>query len=136
MPLIEWNDALVLDEGVIDDTHREFVDLLNRMYDAPDGELLSILDEFIAHSEAHFGQEQRWMQELDFPPMICHVGEHEGVMEIAREVRRRAAAGDTTYGKILAQGVAEWFENHATSMDSVLAQFIKEQGYVPTGGCD
>ena len=91
MPLMEWNDALVLDEGVIDGTHREFVDLLNRLYDAPDSELLRVLDEFIAHSEAHFGQEQRWMEDLEFPPLSCHVGEHEGVMEIAREVRRRAA---------------------------------------------
>ena len=134
MPLMEWNDALVLDEGVIDGTHREFVDLLNRLYDAPDSELLRVLDEFIAHSEAHFGQEQRWMEDLEFPPLSCHVGEHEGVMEIAREVRRRAAAGDTGYGKILAQSVAEWFTNHATSMDLVLAQYIKERGYVPAEG--
>ena len=132
MPLIEWNETLVLDEGVIDDTHKEFVDLLNRMYDAPDEKLLPILDEFIAHTEAHFAQEQRWMEELAFPPLSCHVGEHEGVMEIAREVRRRTAAGDTRYGKVLAQGIAEWFADHATSMDLVLAQFIKEQGYVPT----
>jgi len=71
---------------------------------------------------------------LEFPPLTCHVGEHEGVLEIAREVRRRAAAGETGYGKILAQGVAEWFANHATSMDLVLAQYIKERGYVPTAG--
>ncbi len=49
-------------------------------------------------------------------------------------MRRRAAAGDAGYGKILAQGVAEWFANHATSMDLVLAQYIKERGYVPTAG--
>jgi hemerythrin-like metal-binding protein len=134
MPLIEWDEALVLDGGVIDDTHKEFVDLLNRMHEAPDDELLDILDQFIAHSEAHFGQEQRWMEELEFPPLSCHVREHEGVMEIVREVRRRAAAGDMGYGKILAQGVAEWFANHATSMDLVLARYIKERGYVPTAG--
>jgi len=132
MPLMEWNEALVLDGGVIDDTHKEFVGLLNRMYEASGDELLDILDQFISHTEAHFGQEQRWMEELEFPPLSCHVSEHEGVLEIAREVRRRAAAGDVSYGKILAQGVAEWFATHATSMDLVLAQFIKERGYVPT----
>ncbi len=134
MSLIEWNDALVLDQGVIDETHKEFVELVNRMYEAEEEQLLPILDEFIAHSEAHFAQEQRWMEELEFPPLPCHVGEHEGVLEIAREVRRRTAAGDNRYGKVLAQGVAEWFANHATSMDLVLAQYIKERGYVPTLG--
>lgn len=74
------------------------------------------------------------MEELAFPPLACHVREHEGVLEIAREVRRRAADGEPSYGKILAQGVAEWFANHANSMDLVLAQYIKERGYVPTAG--
>jgi hemerythrin len=102
------------------------------MHEAADDEMLEILDQFIAHTETHFGQEQRWMEELEFPPLTCHVGEHEGVLEIAREVRRRAAAGEAHFGKVLAQGVAEWFANHATSMDLILAQYIKERGYVPS----
>jgi len=134
MSVLEWSDELVLDEGVIDDTHKEFVELLNRMYDAPDDQLLSILDEFIAHTESHFAQEQRWMEELAFPPLACHATEHAGVMEITREVRQRTADGDMRLGKVLAQGVAEWFADHAATMDLLLAQYIKERGYVPTPG--
>ena len=134
MSVIEWGDELVLDDGIIDDTHKEFVELLNRMYDAPDDQLLSILDEFIVHTEAHFAQEQRWMEELAFPPLSCHVGEHAGVMEITREVRQRTADGDMRFGKVLAQGIAEWFVNHAATMDLMLAQYIKQRGYVPTHG--
>ena len=133
MPLMEWSDELVLDDDVIDDTHKEFVDLLNRMYDAPDDQLLEILDEFIAHTESHFAQ-QRWMEELAFPPLSCHVSEHEGVMEITREVRRLTAEGDMRYGKVLAQGIAEWFANHAATMDLMLAQYIKQRDYVATPG--
>jgi hemerythrin-like metal-binding protein len=134
MPLMAWSDELVLDDGVIDDTHKEFVELLNRMYDAPDDQLLAILDEFIVHTESHFAQEQRWMEELAFPPLSCHVNEHQGVMEITREVRQRTADGDMRFGKVLAQGIAEWFANHAATMDQMLAQYIKERGYVPTTG--
>lgn len=134
MPLMEWSNELVLDDGVIDDTHKEFVDLLNRMYDAPDDQLLTILDEFIAHTEAHFAQEQRWMEELAFPPLSCHANEHAGVMEITREVRRRTADGDMRFGKVLAQGIAEWFANHAATMDLMLAQYIEQHGYEPTPG--
>lgn len=134
MPVMEWDQSLALDQGVIDATHRELVDLLNRMADAPDGEMLAAIDEFIEHCEGHFGQENRWMQELDFPPLACHAGEHESVMEIAREVRRRAAGGEAGYGRVLAQGVAEWFATHARSMDAVLALYMKERGYVATVG--
>jgi hemerythrin len=130
MPVMEWNESLVLDRGVMDETHAEFVELLNRMADAPEDRMVAVIDEFIAHSIAHFAQEQRWMEQMAFPPLHCHAGEHDGVLEISREVRRRAAAGETRFGRVLAEGVAEWFANHAASMDAVLALYMKEKGFV------
>lgn len=131
MPVMEWNDSLVLDKGVMDDTHREFIELLNRLADAPDESLLGVLDEFIRHTEEHFAQEQRWMEDMAFPPLACHAREHDGVLETAREVRRRVAAGETRFGLVLARAVAEWFANHAASMDHVLALYMKENDYSP-----
>jgi hemerythrin len=134
MPVMEWDETLVLDQGVMDDTHREFIDLLNRLADAQPEETLAVLDEFIAHTEAHFGQEQKWMEEMAFPPTACHVREHEGVLEISREVRNRIAAGQTRFAQVLAKAVAEWFETHAASMDNVLALYMKEKGYQASHG--
>lgn len=131
MPVMEWNENLVLDQGVMDDTHREFIELLNRLADAPDGEMLAVLDEFIKHTEVHFAQEQRWMEHMTFPPLTCHVREHDGVLETAHEVRRRVAAGETRFGQVLARAVAEWFGDHAASMDHVLALYMKEKGFDP-----
>jgi hemerythrin len=59
----------------------------------------------------------------------CHVSEHDGVLEIAREVHKRAAAGKAGFGRVLAQAVAQWFANHAASMDNVLALYMKEAGF-------
>ena len=131
MSVMEWNDALVLDKGIMDETHREFIDLLNRLADAADDEMLAVLDQFIAHTQDHFAQEQQWMEQLAFPPLACHAREHEGVLETAHEVRRRALAGETRFGRVLAAAVAEWFANHAASMDHVLALYMKEKGYDP-----
>lgn len=131
MAVMEWNDALVLDKGVMDETHREFVGLLNRLAEAPEAEMLSVLDAFIAHTEAHFSQEQRWMEQMKFPPTECHVNDHRGVLQIAHEVRNRAAAGEARFGPVLARAVAQWFETHAASMDHVLALYMKEVGFDP-----
>ncbi|MDP2325455.1 MAG: hypothetical protein Q8N51_15700 [Gammaproteobacteria bacterium] len=60
--------------------------------------------------------------------------EHEGVLEIAREVRNRIAAGQTKFAQVLAKAVAEWFETHAASMDNVLALYMKEKGYQASHG--
>ena len=131
MSVMEWSESLVLGQGLMDETHREFIELLNRVAAAPDQEMLAVLDEFIRHTEAHFAQEQLWMEQMTYPPLTCHVREHDGVLETAREVRRRVAAGETRFGQVLARAVAEWFSNHAASMDNVLAMYMNEVGYKP-----
>ena len=129
MALLDWSDTLELGQDVMDGTHREFVELLNRVGSAPEAELLPRLDEFIAHTEAHFGQEEKWMEAMQFPPLGCHRNEHEGVLEIMREVRKRIAGGETHYGQVLAKAIAEWFPLHAQSMDAVLALTIRQSGF-------
>lgn len=130
-PFLPWSAELALGNGAMDDTHREFVELLNRVGAAPEQELLARLDEFIAHTEAHFGQEEAWMEAMQFPPLACHRTEHEGVLEVMREVRKRVAAGESRYGPVLAKAIAEWFPLHAQSMDAVLALTIKQTGFEP-----
>lgn len=130
-PLLEWSDQLAIGQDLMDETHREFVEQLNRVGAAPDDAMLAAIDEFIAHTQAHFSQEEQWMNELAFPPRGCHGGEHEKVLETVREVRRRVEAGEYKLGRTLAEALAEWFPQHALSMDAVLAMYIKQIGYVP-----
>ena len=129
MPLLEWSEALALGQSAMDRTHREFVELLNRVGAAGEADLLEQLDAFIAHTEAHFGQEEKWMEAMRFPPLHCHRAEHEGVLDIMREVRARIAGGEPHYGPVMARAIAEWFPLHAQSMDAVLALAIRQAGF-------
>lgn len=128
MEIIQFTPALALDHAEMDSTHHEFVDLLNRLAAAPDDQVTQVLDAFIAHTEAHFAQEQQWMEATNFPPLHCHAREHEGVLEIAREVRNKVAGGETHYAAVLAKAVAEWFTDHVASMDTILAMYLKQGG--------
>ena len=131
MSVISWNESLMLNQTVMDQTHEEFVQLLNRLADASGSELSAVLEEFITHTEAHFAQEEQWMAQMAFAPLHCHAAEHEGVLEIALEVRRRVAAGEVHLARVLAQATAEWFANHAVSMDAVLAMYMKQIDFQP-----
>ena len=134
MSILEWSDALHLGQPVMDETHQEFVVLLNRFGAAEEADRLARLDEFIAHTEAHFRQEETWMEAMQFPPLACHRTEHEGVLEVMREVRKRIAGGELHYGAVLAKAIAEWFPLHAQSMDTVLALFIRQTGFDVSAG--
>ncbi|MCC7547101.1 MAG: hemerythrin domain-containing protein [Burkholderiales bacterium] len=127
--LLEWTDGLVLGHERMDDTHREFVDQLNALGEASDDEMLDRLDAFYAHTVAHFEQENEWMRAIAFPPAHCHTAEHEGVLEVMREVRRHLVEKQNyNVGRVLAREIADWFRGHAATMDAMLAQMMNMRG--------
>lgn len=129
MTTLYWTDALALGDERIDDTHREFVEMVNAVGAASDDAMLAAVDALIAHTEEHFGQEQRWMAATDFPPTHCHLDEHAGVLEAMRETRNYVADGKFNVGRVLANELAAWFRSHAATMDAMLAQWLKERNF-------
>lgn len=121
-----FDAEMVLGNQVLDDTHAEFVDLLNRLSGATDA--LPILDEMIAHTAAHFALEESWMARINFPAAGCHVGEHNQVVGVMRMVRKRVAGGETEFVQILATELSAWLRIHATTMDYALSNFIEVTG--------
>ena len=136
MTVLAWSERLELGHAEMDHTHREFVALLNAVGEAQGEAVLASLDAFIAHTRAHFAQEEAWMEEQRFPPRGCHAKEHAGVLEVVHEVRSRVAKGELHYGRTLAEALAEWFPLHASSMDAMLALFMENpRAFDDAGGC-
>jgi hemerythrin len=126
---LDWNSELELGDDRIDETHREFVEMVNAVGSASDDQMLAMVDALIAHTEEHFGQEQRWMAATDFPPTHCHLDEHAGVLEAMRETRNYVAEGKVHVGRVLANELGAWFRSHAATMDTMLAQWLKSRQF-------
>nr|WP_315482888.1 hemerythrin domain-containing protein [uncultured Undibacterium sp.] len=120
-----WSDRLSLKHEVMDETHQEFVTLCAALsFSETDTPFLERLDALIAHSIEHFEQENNWMRDFAFPPAGCHQGEHDAVLQVMQEVRRRYASGEHDLGQSLAEELPLWFEHHVDTMDNMLAQFM------------
>ena len=130
---LQWTDAFLLGYEAMDDTHREFVDIVDRLLTCADADLAGAMRDFIVHAEAHFGQEKAWMEETDFPPRECHIDDHDAVMDSARQVEDLVKSGDLEIGREFATELARWFPSHADYLDSALAQWMakKKLGGVP-----
>jgi hemerythrin len=130
MPTIElktewnWNEKWQLNHSELDDTHREFVALMDAAMRAGDADLGPCIDKLVDHTKQHFEMEQRWMTETDFPPRDCHASEHHQVLETMEAVRARMAGGDAQMGRVLLTAIAQWFDGHADSMDRTLAAWM------------
>ena len=129
MSLAPWKTEYELGLTPMDDTHREFIDWLNRLHDMADDQFLAGLDEFLVHTQAHFDQEDRWMRGSMFPPLECHGGMHAEILKIARFVREQVSKGNFKMGRQLVEELVPWFDDHAATMDSALASWIKQTEY-------
>lgn len=134
MAQLEWSDALNLDLPLMDDTHREFVDLLAAVDRAEDAQLLSTWHALTEHTEQHFGQEDAWMASTRFASGNCHSLQHKVVLQVMHEGLVRAEQGDLKVLRVMASELAMWFPQHAQSMDAALALHLRRVGFDPATG--
>jgi hemerythrin-like metal-binding protein len=129
-----WSDALSLDLPLMDETHREFVDLLANAADAPDDGLVEAWADLIEHTDQHFAQEDRWMRQAHFASGNCHSTQHKVVLGVMREGLVQGKTGQLHVIRQMAHELAIWFPQHAQSMDAALALHLRGIGFdVATG---
>ena len=124
---MEWNARFELGLEPMDATHREFFEVLNGLAESDSENRLDRLDAFIAHTVAHFEQENRWMEAIDFP--ACHRAEHDRVLHVLQEVRARLVAGEPFFVQRVVEELPAWFANHADTMDAALAHTLQTVGF-------
>ena len=134
MPTLQWSDTLALGLPMMDDTHREFVDLLAKVVNAPDDTLLPLWRELVAHTDEHFAREDRWMTATGFASSNCHSTQHQVVLQVMREGDIRGTAGELAVVRQMADELGTWFPMHAQAMDATLALHLRNVGYDPLTG--
>lgn len=127
---LAWSDALSLELDFMDDTHREFVDLLAATELADDDTLTERFAALIEHTEDHFGGEDKWMKDTKFSSSNCHTMQHNVILEVMREgLRRGREKGDMAVMRQMAHELGIWFPQHAQTMDAALALHLRRVGY-------
>ena len=126
---LNWSADLHTGDDRMDNTHEEFVTMLNALLLTPTTEQLNLYREFLNHTVEHFAQEDRWMVATGFSEENCHAGQHTTILETMRAVETHYVQGDTEIISRLAEALAEWFPQHAASMDAGLAQHLKSVSF-------
>ncbi|MDP1657607.1 MAG: hemerythrin domain-containing protein [Hylemonella sp.] len=124
-----WSPELALGDARTDTTHEEFVELVNATSAAAPEARLALYQELLAHTVEHFAQEERWMTACGIPPDFCHFGQHNSVLQVMREVERRALLGEMALIENMLEALVEWFPQHAQSMDAGLVSYLAEKGF-------
>lgn len=125
--IIEWdNKQYELGLDIMDDTHREFVEQVNQLVEAPDNIFPALFQNFISHTQLHFQLEESLMDDSNFPAASEHKSEHLRVLGELNRFKRSVDKGLITFArKYIKSGLPEWFKLHAGTMDSALAAHVK-----------
>lgn len=120
-----WTDSLHTGDSRMDETHQEFVDMINQILATPEDEQLPVYKAFLDHTVEHFAQEERWMIATGFNADNCHASHHETILDTMRQVETHFLQGDEEIIDRMAAALAEWLPMHASTMDAGLVQHMK-----------
>jgi len=106
----------------MDETHRVFVELVNRLGAAGKSPFMHLFEERVQHMEDHVATENALMQESGFPAIREHRDEHQRVPGDLNRILIRVSEGSTAIGRAyVVEQLPTGFRLHAVTMDSDLS---------------
>lgn len=126
---LNWGQDLMLGDPRMDETHEEFVDMVNAIRALPHADQLPAYRAFYQHTVDHFAAEERWMLATGFTADNCHASHHATILETMRAVEEHYLKGDAEIIERMMDAMAEWFPGHANSMDKGLALHLADVGF-------
>jgi len=129
---VAFYDALA--ENVeIDEQHRKLVGLMNDLYRAMREKkgrevLEGILDELVDYTLVHFGVEERYMTEFDYPGLVAHKAAHKKFADRVVDFHREFRAGQGNVTVELMRFLKDWLAEHIQKTDKAYSALFREHG--------
>ena len=81
--MIKWDDKYSVGISSIDEEHKKFIDIINKVIDAKQRtdsskEITEILHEMNSYVLTHFANEETYMIKFNYPEYEFHKKEHQG----------------------------------------------------------
>jgi len=126
--MFDWSDSgFSLNLSVMDETHKEFIDLYNKVIIADDNDFTVLFEQLVTHTINHFDNENTLMKESGFPALSEHINEHQRVINELKYFQAKVQENKFSFPRFyLKDRVPSWFKLHLVTMDSALAAHLKE----------
>jgi len=123
--IADFERRFVLSVAAMDATHREFVDLVNRLGTCDRDRFVEFFPTLVSHTRAHFAAEEGMMETSGFPAIAEHRSEHARVLGDLEHLGTQLAKGRFQLARAyVSEQLPDWFALHAETMDSALAAHL------------
>ncbi|NCD01006.1 hypothetical protein EOL94_02855 [bacterium] len=130
---IPWKEEYNLGFKIIDNQHKEFVNILNGFYDLihknDKKELNENFKKIIDYGLHHFDTEEKYFKEFSYKDAINHVKEHESFKKKVLELKEKIENTDNieTIFEVV-DYMEDWLVGHLNKMDREYIKCFKDNG--------
>ncbi|MCY3413344.1 MAG: hemerythrin family protein [Candidatus Heimdallarchaeota archaeon] len=132
--MVKWSDKLKIGIDLIDAQHKTLIDTLNSLVEKSDSgsgleEIQNMLIFLVEYITVHFRDEEKIMEEYNFPEIKKHKKIHESFENKVGEMVLQYSSGGKTAEllKRIKNETIKWLINHIGVRDQELADYIKSK---------
>jgi hemerythrin len=131
MPFLVWTPDFSVGHPLMDDQHRLLVatieDLHHHHTQNSGREFLAVLLERLGdYAQEHFEQEEALLQEVGYPDLSHHQGQHERFAAQVADFHQRFLAGQASVSSDLLEFLKNWLRGHILAQDMAYARFLQQ----------
>jgi hemerythrin len=129
----EWNEGLSVHVKEIDEQHKTFVGLINRLNDTLNSrktgnDVKNILDELVAYAKLHFDTEEKYFKKFKYVDAKEHIDEHSKLLKKLRELHKSHSKDNIKVSFELIDFLEDWLINHLDTQDKKYVKCFNDHG--------
>jgi hemerythrin len=136
--LVEWDERYSVGIPLVDDQHKELVNMTNTLYEgclagdeAARAYFLQAVHGTVDYVKYHFAAEEKLLENVKYPGIIEHKRAHEGFVKKIFEDVKSFETGKKFVPNVFVRYLRDWILTHIAVEDKKYAEYIfnlKKQG--------
>ncbi len=133
IPIFQWREEYNTNIKAMDAHHRELFQTANKLYEEiHSGRNQSVLEDtlnfMIRYTQDHFSQEEKLMEDYDFPEHEVHIKHHVRLIRQVQELKDKYAAGEMRMDMSTVNFLKDWIINHILTEDRKYGPYLNDKG--------
>jgi len=132
-----WTDEYSLGIAIIDDQHKHFFEIVNKIYALLEKEsnnreeMLKVVNELVDYAYMHLSTEEKYFNQFSYSDIANHMKYHMSFREKSAEYLERIKKEGEDLPKLLLEiddFSKNWLSHHILVADKMYASFFKSHG--------
>ena len=130
---IIWKEKYRIGVDVIDEQHKEFIEILGELLVACEGprveeDIKKLIERLQDYANKHFAFEERYMREFGYEEVENHTKEHFLFKQRIQDIKEKYEKGDHILQYDIFDLMQSWLKDHVTGEDKKFASCFREHG--------